>query len=84
MPAFMLPQILLAGLIVPRERALARATADDVGAHLAFDVALVCGSIVLTLVLEATTFGAGQLDRIRPRTEARGPASHAGRCGPRD
>jgi len=74
MPAFVLPQILLAGLIVPRERmarvlelvsdvlpltyaynALERATADEVGAHLAFDVAVVCGAILLALVLGATT-----------------------------
>jgi ABC-2 type transport system permease protein len=74
MPAFVLPQILLAGLLVPRERmarglellsdvlpltyaydALARATADDLGARLAFDAAVVGGAIVLALVLGATT-----------------------------
>jgi ABC-2 type transport system permease protein len=74
MPAFVLPQILLAGLLVPRERmarglellsdvlpltyaydALARATADDLGARLAFNAAIVGGAIVLALVLGATT-----------------------------
>jgi ABC-2 type transport system permease protein len=74
MPAFVLPQILLAGLIVPREDmarvlevvsgvlpmtyaydALARAAADDLGAHLAFDTAVIVGFIVLALVLGATT-----------------------------
>jgi ABC-2 type transport system permease protein len=74
MPAFVLPQILLAGLFVPREdmaRALevvsdflpltyaydglVRATSDDLGARLALDAAVVGGSIVLALVLGATT-----------------------------
>jgi ABC-2 type transport system permease protein len=74
MPAFVLPQILLAGLLVPRERmarglellsdvlpltyaydALARATADEIGARLAFDAAVVGGAIVLALILGATT-----------------------------
>jgi ABC-2 type transport system permease protein len=74
MPAFVLPQILLAGLLVPRERmarvlelvsdvlpltyaydALVRATSDDLGARLAFDVAVVSGCIVLALILGATT-----------------------------
>lgn len=74
MPAFILPQILLAGLLVPRDQmaralevvssfmpltyaydALVRATADDLGARLAFDVAVVLGCVVLALVLGATT-----------------------------
>jgi ABC-2 type transport system permease protein len=74
MPAFVLPQILLAGLLVPREQmnraleiasdvlplsyaydALARATRDDLGSRLALDVTVVVGSIVLALVLGATT-----------------------------
>jgi ABC-2 type transport system permease protein len=74
MPAFVLPQILLAGLFVPREHmaralevvsdflpltyaydALVRATADDLGGELALDAAVVGGSIVLALVLGATT-----------------------------
>jgi ABC-2 type transport system permease protein len=74
MPAFVLPQILLAGLLVPRERmarvlelvadflpltyaydALARATADDLGGRLALDAAVVAASVVLALVLGATT-----------------------------
>jgi ABC-2 type transport system permease protein len=74
MPAFVLPQLLLAGLIVPRENmarvlelasdvlpmtyaydALARAAADDLGARLALDAALIGGFIVFALVLGATT-----------------------------
>jgi ABC-2 type transport system permease protein len=74
MPAFVLPQILLCGLLVPREEmarllqlvsdvlpltyaydALARATADDLGAKLLLDVMLVVAAIVLSLVLGATT-----------------------------
>jgi ABC-2 type transport system permease protein len=74
MPAFVLPQILLAGLLVPREQmhrvleiasdvlplsyaydGLVRATRDDLGSELALDVAIVVGSIVLALVLGATT-----------------------------
>jgi ABC-2 type transport system permease protein len=74
MPAFVLPQILLAGLFVPRGQmarvleiisdflpltyaydALAKATADDVGGRLGFDVAVVGGCIVLALVLGAMT-----------------------------
>jgi ABC-2 type transport system permease protein len=74
MPAFVLPQIFLAGLLVPRDQmaralevvsaflpltyaydALARATADDIGGRLAFDIAIVAGCIVLALVLGATT-----------------------------
>jgi ABC-2 type transport system permease protein len=74
MPAFVLPQILLCGLIVARDQmaralelvsnvlpltyaydALARATADDLGAQLAVDVAVLGGAVVLALVLGATT-----------------------------
>jgi ABC-2 type transport system permease protein len=74
MPAFVLPQILLCGLLVPREDmarvlelvsdvlpltyaydALARATADDLGADLLLDAALVTVAIVLSLLLGATT-----------------------------
>jgi ABC-2 type transport system permease protein len=74
MPAFVLPQILLCGLLVERDQmarvlelvsdvlpltyaydALARATADDLGAALALDATIVAGSIVLALVLGATT-----------------------------
>jgi ABC-2 type transport system permease protein len=74
MPAFVLPQILLSGLIVPREQmarllevvsdflpltyaydALVKATADDLNGELAFDAAIVAGSIILALVLGATT-----------------------------
>jgi ABC-2 type transport system permease protein len=74
MPAFVLPQLLLAGLLVPREQmnraleiasdvlplsyaydGLVRATRDDLGSELALDVTIVAGSIVLALVLGATT-----------------------------
>jgi ABC-2 type transport system permease protein len=74
MPAFVLPQILLCGLLVPREDmarllelvsdvlpltyaydALARATADELGAELLVDAALVTVAIVLSLLLGATT-----------------------------
>ncbi|MGH3012121.1 MAG: ABC transporter permease [Gaiellaceae bacterium] len=74
MPAFILPQILLAGLFVPRDEmaralevvsyalpltyaydALSRAVADDLGGRFALDLAVVCGSIVLALVLGAMT-----------------------------
>jgi ABC-2 type transport system permease protein len=74
MPAFVLPQILLCGLIIPRDEmasalevvsyalpltyaydALALATADDLSAELAFDTAVIVVSIVLALVLGATT-----------------------------
>jgi ABC-2 type transport system permease protein len=74
MPAFVLPQFLLAGLLVPRDEmasvleavsavlpmtyaydALARATADDLGARLAFDAVVIAGFTVLALVLGATT-----------------------------
>ncbi len=74
MPAFIFPQILLAGLFVPRDEmaralevvsyalpltyaydALARAVADELDGRLAFDLAVVCACIVLSLVLGATT-----------------------------
>jgi len=74
MPAFVLPQFLLCGLLAPREGmtdvlewiswalpmtyaydALARATADDLGARLAADAAVVVGAVVLALALGATT-----------------------------
>jgi ABC-2 type transport system permease protein len=75
MPAFVLPQLLLGGLFVPREHmpralevvsdflpltyaydALARVTAvADYDGRLAFDVAIVAATIVLALVLGATT-----------------------------
>jgi ABC-2 type transport system permease protein len=74
MPAFVLPQILLSGLLVARDQmarplellsdvlpltyaydGLARATADDLGARLALDAAVVGGAVVLALVLGATT-----------------------------
>jgi ABC-2 type transport system permease protein len=74
MPAFVLPQVLLCGLIVPRDEmasalevasyllpltyaydALALATADDLSGELALDTAVIVGSIVLALVLGATT-----------------------------
>ena len=69
-----LPQLLLCGLLVPRERmadllewiswglpmtyaydALARATADDLGARLVVSAAVVVGSVVVALALGATT-----------------------------
>jgi ABC-2 type transport system permease protein len=74
MPAFLFPQILLAGLLIPRERmpdalevlsgalpityaydALAKITADDTGTRLWLDIAIVAGSITLSLLLGATT-----------------------------
>jgi ABC-2 type transport system permease protein len=74
MPAVILPQLLLCGLLVPRERmadllewiswglpmtyaydALARATADDLGARLVVSAAVVVGSVVVALALGATT-----------------------------
>jgi ABC-2 type transport system permease protein len=74
MPAFVLPQILLCGLLVPLESmasvlewiayalpltyaydALARATADELDARLAADVAVVSCAIVLALGLGAAT-----------------------------
>jgi ABC-2 type transport system permease protein len=74
MPAFVLPQILLCGLLIERDEmarvlefvssllpltyaydALARATADDLGARLALDVAVIGSAIVLALILGAST-----------------------------
>jgi ABC-2 type transport system permease protein len=74
MPAFVLPQILLCGLLVARDQmarvlelvsdvlpltyaydALARATANELDARLALDVAVVGAAIVLALLLGATT-----------------------------
>ncbi len=74
MPAFLFPQILLAGLLIPRDRmphalqvvsdvlpvtyaydALARVTADDVGARLWVDIAVAGGSILVAVALGATT-----------------------------
>jgi ABC-2 type transport system permease protein len=74
MPAFVLPQLLLCGLLAPREAmadvlewiswalpmtyaydALARATADDLGARLLADVGVVGGAVVLALALGAST-----------------------------
>ena len=74
MPAFVLPQLLLCGLLVPTDQmapllewisyvlpmtyaydALARASADDLGARLAVDVLVVVGAIVLALFLGAAT-----------------------------
>jgi ABC-2 type transport system permease protein len=74
MPAFILPQLLVAGLFVPRERmpdalqtisdvmpftyaydALAKVSADDIGARLWVDVAVLIGCVVLALLLGATT-----------------------------
>ena len=74
MPAVILPQLLLCGLIVPRDRmadlletvsavlpmtyaieALERATAGDTDSRLAFDAAVVLGSVAVALGLGATT-----------------------------
>ena len=74
MPAFVLPQLLLCGLLVPTDQmasllywvsfalpmtyaydALAHATADDLDARLALDVAVVVGAIGLSLLLGAAT-----------------------------
>jgi ABC-2 type transport system permease protein len=74
MPAVILPQLLLCGLIVPRDRmadlletvsavlpmtyaieALERATAGDTDRRLAFDAAVVLGSVAVALALGATT-----------------------------
>lgn len=74
MPAFIVPQMLLAGLFVPRERmpevlerisdflpftyayeALAKVAANDIDSRLWLDVAVVAGSVILALVLGATT-----------------------------
>jgi ABC-2 type transport system permease protein len=74
MPAVLFPQILLAGLLLPRDRmpdalevvsdalpityaydALAKVTADDTGTWLWLDIVIVGGTIILALVLGATT-----------------------------
>jgi ABC-2 type transport system permease protein len=74
MPAILFPQILLAGLLIPRESmpnaleavsdalpvtyaydALAKVTADDTGTWLWLDIGIVAGSVLLALVLGATT-----------------------------
>jgi ABC-2 type transport system permease protein len=74
MPAFVLPQLLLAGLFLPRERlpaalervsdllpftyaydALAKISADDIDARFWVDLGVVAASVVLALVLSATT-----------------------------
>jgi ABC-2 type transport system permease protein len=74
MPGFLLPQILLCGLLVPRDRmasfleaisdvlpltyafdGLERATAGNTGGRLALDAAVVLGSVLVALVLGATT-----------------------------
>jgi ABC-2 type transport system permease protein len=74
MPAFVLPQLLLCGLLVPTDQmasllywisfalpmtyaydALVHATADDLDARLALDVAVVVGAIGLSLLLGAAT-----------------------------
>jgi ABC-2 type transport system permease protein len=74
MPAVILPQLLLCGLIAPRERmvrlleilsdvlpmtyayeALEKATAGDTGGRLALDAAVVLGSVIVALLLGATT-----------------------------
>jgi ABC-2 type transport system permease protein len=74
MPALLFPQILLAGLLIPRELmpdgleavsavlpityaydALAKVAADDSGPAFWFDITIVAMSIVLALVLGATT-----------------------------
>jgi ABC-2 type transport system permease protein len=74
MPAVLFPQILLAGLLVPRERmpdafqvvsdalpityaydALAKITADNTGTWLWLDITIVAVSIILALILGATT-----------------------------
>jgi ABC-2 type transport system permease protein len=74
MPALLFPQILLAGLLIPRDGmpdgleaasaalsityaydALAKVAADDSGGAFWLDVTVVAASIVLALVLGATT-----------------------------
>jgi ABC-2 type transport system permease protein len=74
LPAVLLPQIFLAGLLIPRTHmphaleivsdalpvsyaydALARVTADHTGSRLWLDITIVAGSVVLALVLGATT-----------------------------
>ncbi len=74
MPALLFPQILLAGLLIPRERmpdglkavsavlpityaddALAKVAADDSGPAFWLDITIIAASIVLALLLGATT-----------------------------
>jgi ABC-2 type transport system permease protein len=74
MPGFLLPQILLCGLLVPRDRmasfleaisdvlpltyafdGLERATVGNTGGRLALDAVVVLGSVLVALVLGATT-----------------------------
>lgn len=74
MPAFVLPQLLLSGLFVPREQmpqlleglatalpftyafdALARVAANDLGAELGLDIAVLVGCTLLALALGAAT-----------------------------
>jgi ABC-2 type transport system permease protein len=74
MPAFLFPQILLAGLLISRARmpdalqvvsdalpityaydALTKVTADETGTWLWLDIVIVAGSIILALLLGATT-----------------------------
>jgi ABC-2 type transport system permease protein len=74
MPAVLFPQILLAGLLIPRAHmphalevvsdalpityaydALAKVTADNTGTWLWLDITIVAGSILLALLLGATT-----------------------------
>jgi ABC-2 type transport system permease protein len=74
LPAVLFPQVLLCGLLLPREGmpralevvsdalpvtyaydALAKVTADDIDNWLWLDIAIVGGSVVLALILGATT-----------------------------
>jgi len=74
MPAVLIPQILLGGLLIPRSHmpealrvvsdllpvtyaydALARVAGDELGGRLWLDIGVVCASIVLALLLGATT-----------------------------
>ncbi len=74
MPAFIMPQLLLAGLFLPRNQmpgalqtisdmlpftyaydALAKVAANDIHDRLGLDIAVICGSIALALLLGAAT-----------------------------
>jgi len=74
MPAFIMPQLLLAGLFLPRNQmpgalqtisdmlpftyaydALAKVAANDIHGRLGLDIAVMCGSIALALLLGAAT-----------------------------
>jgi ABC-2 type transport system permease protein len=74
MPAFIMPQLLLAGLFLPRNQmpgalqtisdmlpftyaydALAKVAANDIHGRLGLDIAVICGSIALALLLGAAT-----------------------------